>query len=335
MKAFIFERTGEPSEVLNLQEIAQPRPGPGEVLVRIRLSPVHPTDLHVQRGRFGRQPELPASPGNECVGVIEALGPGVVGPAPGTRVVLVNVSGVWRDFIVSPVERVVPVPDKVSDEAAAQAIVNPVTAWVLTMVEHRLKPGDCLTQTAAGSTVGRLVLQLAHAEGFQTINIVRRRAQMPEITALGGNATLCTEDEDWPAQLVKAGGGKGPSHAIDCVSGRVGATLARNLAPGGRLLVYGALSSHRQTDPSAFEMPVFAPRLIYGAATIQGWFLFHWLEVTPLADCVSVVQRVLERLASGALKVPPAAIYQPSQIKDALREAEASARVGKPLLCFS
>jgi hypothetical protein len=82
---------------------------------------------------------------------------------------------------------------------------------------------------------------------------------MPEITALGGNATLCTEDEDWPAQLVKASGGKGPSHAIDCVSGRVGATLARNLAPGGRLLVFGALSSHRQTEPSAFEMPVLAP----------------------------------------------------------------------------
>jgi NADPH:quinone reductase-like Zn-dependent oxidoreductase len=99
MKAFIFERTGEPSEVLSLQEIAQPTSGPGEVLVRIRLSPVHPTDLHVQRGRFGRQPELPASPGMECVGVIETLGPGVVGLVPGTRVVLVNVWGVWRDFI--------------------------------------------------------------------------------------------------------------------------------------------------------------------------------------------------------------------------------------------
>jgi hypothetical protein len=108
----------------------------------------------------------------------------------------------------------------------------------------------------------------------------------------------------------------------------VGATLARNLAPGGRLLVFGALSSHRQTDPSAFEMPVFAPRLIYGSATIQGWFHFHWLEVTPLADCVSVVQSVLERLASGALKLPPAAIYQPSQIKDALRGIPESSSAG-------
>jgi len=72
-------------------------------------------------------------------------------------------------------ERVVPVPDGASDEDAAQAIVNPVTAWVLTMVEHRLQPGDGLTQTAAGSTVGRLVLQLARSEGFRTVTIVRRR----------------------------------------------------------------------------------------------------------------------------------------------------------------
>lgn len=103
MKAFIFERNGEPSDVLAIQDRPDPMPGPGEVLVRVRLSPVHPTDLHVLRGRFGRQPALPASPGVECVGTVEALGPGVTAPAPGTRVVLLNVWGAWRELIVSPV----------------------------------------------------------------------------------------------------------------------------------------------------------------------------------------------------------------------------------------
>ena len=135
MKAFIFERNGEPSDVLAIQDLPDPTPGPGEVLVRVRLSPVHPTDLHVLRGRFGRQPALPASPGVECVGIVEALGPGVTAPTLGTRVVLLNVWGAWRELIVSQVEQVVPVPDGASDEDAAQALVNPVTAWVLTMVE--------------------------------------------------------------------------------------------------------------------------------------------------------------------------------------------------------
>ena len=164
---------------------------------------------------------------------------------------------------------------------------------------------------------------------------MRRRAQAPEIAELGGNVTLCTEDDDWPAQLVKAGGGIGPSKAIDCVAGRVGATLARTLAPGGRLLVFGALSSHRQTEPSAFEIPLFAPRLVYCVAAVQGWFLFYWLDTTPLSDSVSVLQGVLDRMASGAVRLPPAARYQPSQIDAALRDAEATVRDGKPLLDFT
>jgi NADPH:quinone reductase-like Zn-dependent oxidoreductase len=184
VKAFVFERTGDPNDVLAVRELPKPKPGPGEILVRVRLSPVHPSDMHIMRGRFGRQPTLPASPGIECVGVVEALGSGVAGPAPGTRVVLLNVWGSWRELIVSPAERVIPVPSELSDEDAAQALVNPVTAWVMTMVEHDLKLGDWLVQTAAGSTVGQLVLQLARLEGFRTVNIVRRRAQVPDIKAL-------------------------------------------------------------------------------------------------------------------------------------------------------
>lgn len=296
VKALIFERNGEPADVLAIRDLPDPVPGPGELLVRVRLSPVNPSDLHVIRGRFGRQPVLPASPGLECVGVVQTLGPGTQGPISGTRVVLVDVPGTWRELLVCPAERVVPVPD---EEDAAQALVNPVTAWVLTMVEHRMQRGEWLTQTAGGSTVGRLILQLARSEGFRTINIVYRRPQVLEIAKLGGDVTLCTEDDDWPAQLVKA------------------------------------LSSHRQTERSALEMPIFGPGLIYSAATVQGWFLFHWLATTPLPQCVSVLRNVLDRLASGALRLPPARRYSAAQIGDALRDAEASARDRKPILDFA
>jgi NADPH2:quinone reductase len=98
------------------------------------------------------------------------------------------------------------------------------------------------------------------------------------------------------------------------------------------MLVYGALSSHRQTDPSAFEMPVFAPGLIYSAAAVQGWYLLHWLEVTPLADCGAIFAKVLDRLASGALRLPPAKRHRPRNIADSLRDADGAPREGKPLL---
>ena len=87
MKALIFRETGEPKSVLQLAEIPTPPLAPGEALVRVLLSPINASDLHMVRGRYGYQPELPASPGIEGVGIVEAVGPGVQDPMVGTRVV--------------------------------------------------------------------------------------------------------------------------------------------------------------------------------------------------------------------------------------------------------
>jgi NADPH:quinone reductase-like Zn-dependent oxidoreductase len=139
--------------------------------------------------------------------------------------------------VIASAELVIPVPDALSDHDAAQAMINPVTALVLTTVEHRLRPGEWLAQTAAGSTVGRLALQLARSEGFRTLNLVRRSAQVAEIGALGGDLTLCTEDTDWQAQFVRAAESGPLEKAIDCVGGRVGAAVARGLQPGPAVVI--------------------------------------------------------------------------------------------------
>jgi len=332
MKEMLFEQTGEPADILHIRDMPDPKPGPDDILVRVLLSPVHPADLHVMRGHFGRTPALPTSPGIECVGVVEALGAGVDGPKPGTRVVLLDVWASWRKLVVAPAERVIPVPDAVSDHDAAQAMINPLTALVLTLVEHKLRPGEWLAQIAAGSTVGRLALQLARSEGFRTLNLVRRSAQVAEIAELGGDLTLCTDDGDWPAQFARAAESGRLEKAIDCVGGRVGAAVAQGLQPGGRLLVYGALSSHRQSDPAAFEMPIFVPRLIYSATSVQGWFLFRWLNLTLIAEVSAALRSVLDRLATGQLRLPPAKVYRPSEVSTALAQAESSDRDGKPLI---
>ena len=97
MKALIFRETGEPNSVLKLAEIPTPRLAPGEALVRVLLSPINASDLHMVRGRYGYQPELPANPGIEGVGIVEAVGPGVQGPIVGTRVVFVGTWHTWRE----------------------------------------------------------------------------------------------------------------------------------------------------------------------------------------------------------------------------------------------
>src|SRR5262252_6982448 len=289
MKALIFRETGEPNSVLRLAEIPTPPLARGEALVRVLLSPVNASDLHMVRGRYGYQPELPASPGIEGVGIVEALGPGVQapgvqGPRVGTRVVFVDTWNTWRQQIVCPANKLVPVPDGLDDSAAAASYINPFTAWALTLSTHKLKEGDWLLQTAAASSVGKFVLQLAQQYRFRTINVIRRREQESIIRSLGGNEVICTDDEDLRARLQELTAGKGVERAIDCVAGELGAEIARNLAPAGTMLVYGALSSHRQTDPAKFTLPLFAPRLIYSTATVRGWWLPRWVSSQPLAE---------------------------------------------------
>jgi len=187
MKALIFRETGEPKSILKLAEIPTPLLAPNEALVRVLLSPINPSDLHMVRGRYGYQPELPASPGAEGVGIVEAVGPGVQGPIVGTRVVFVQTWNTWREQIVCPADKLVPVPRGLDDSAAAASYINPLTAWALTISTHNLKEGDWLLQTAAASSVGKFVLQLAQQYRFKTINVIRRREQESIIRKLGGD----------------------------------------------------------------------------------------------------------------------------------------------------
>ena len=340
MKALIFHETGEPKSVLKLEEIPPPSLAPGEALVRVLLSPINPSDLHMVRGRYGYQPELPASPGIEGVGIVEALGPGVQapgvqGPTVGTRVVFVHTWSTWREQIVCPVDRLVPVPDGVDDSAAATSYINPLTAWALTRSAHNLKEGDWLLQTAAASSVGKLVLQLAQQYRFKTINVIRRREQETIIRNLGGNEVICTADEDLRARLQELTAGKGVERAIDCVAGELGAEIARNLAPAGTMLVYGALSSHRQTDPAKFTMPLFAPRLIYSTATVRGWWLPRWVPSQPLAEVRAATSDLLTMLSNGALTPPAVVRYPLKDFQEAVRLADGEAGQEKVLLDFS
>ena len=213
------------------------------MLLRMRARPVNPSDLSMLRGRYGQLPPLPATPGLEGVGEVEALGAGVDSVAAGQRVVPLGASpGTWAERMVVPAARLVPVPDGVSDDAAAQLVVNPLSAWVLLVDELDVQPGEWLLQNAAGSTLGRIVLQLARARGFRTINVVRRAEQGEELLALGADEVIATDRDDLGERVREITGGEGVAKAIDAVGGELAGRMAAALAPRGTLITYGRLS---------------------------------------------------------------------------------------------
>ena len=169
MRALRFHEHGPPTDVLRLDTLPMPEPGPGEVRVRLTHRSVNPADLSLVRGTYGRSRDLPAVGGNEGVGRIDALGADVERLTIGQRVVKLGEAPTWQEALVLPADDVLPILDDLSDEAAAQLFVNPLTAWLLLRAVPDLRPGDTIVQTAGASAVARIVTELAVREGFVSV----------------------------------------------------------------------------------------------------------------------------------------------------------------------
>jgi NADPH:quinone reductase-like Zn-dependent oxidoreductase len=335
MRAVVAREVGEPGDVLAVERVPVPEPGPGQVLIRVEAAPVHASDLHIIRGRYGFAPEFPAVLGLECVGTVAALGPGAGDGRNdlrlGHRVTTLGVLGTWQEFVVADASRVMGVPESMSTSTAAQLVINPLTAWLL-VTRLGLEPGQWLLQTAAGSTVGQLVLGLSRHLGFSTLNVVRRRAAVQRIRDLGGTEALSTEDEDLPEQLARRTADRPITKAIDCVAGQVGADVLHALAPGAQLIVYGALSTHRQSDP--VNIPVSTRSLIYGGKTVRGFFLSRWFATTPHEEVRSALAEATALVGKTVMVLPEGRPVPVDRVTQAVDLAEAPDRGGKPLLMF-
>lgn len=324
MQSIRFNEFGDPLSVLRLEEIPAPRPAPDEVIIRLRARSINPSDLLAVRGIYGILPSLPATPGLEGMGVVTAVGAEVHDLKPGQRVVPLGVRGTWQESVVAAADRVLAVPDSVSDKSAAQLMINPLSAWIMVVDELGLEPGEWLVQTAASSTLGRIVIQIARLRGFRTINVVRRREQIDDIRSIGGDEVIASEDEDVSARILGITGGAGAGKAIDAVGGETGSAVLRALAPDGTMLVYGALSMK--------PIPVEGSRMIFSTTSVRGFWLSKWKRVVPGDAVRATIARVLGAMESGDIVPPVEAEYPLADFAGALAHARTSGRRGKVLL---
>ncbi len=326
VKRVVFDRFGPPSEVLRVEDdVPAPPLRRGEVLVRMIASPVNPSDLMYIAGQYGLKPQLPATPGFEGVGVVEAAGGGLLGWfRKGKRVAVVNDRvGNWAEYTVTTARQVIPVPDALSDEQAASFFVNPATALAMTLHVLKLHRGAWLLQSAAGGELGKMVIRLGHTHGFRTINLVRRREQVDELKQLGADHVIVEGDGPVPEQVRKLVP-DGVRFAIDPVGGATGSGVIASLAHGGRCLLYGSLSD----EPVSVH-----PRYFIGnGLQVEGFWLGEWAKRQRIPTLLRLFRHVGNLITEGVFQTHFAATYSLDQVRQAVEHAAAPGKGGKVLL---
>lgn len=326
MKAVVFETFGEPAEVLQVREVPKPVPGPGQVRVRMIATPVNPSDLLVVRGRYGVLPTLPATPGFEGVGVVDEVGPGLLGRlVKGKRVAAINDrGGNWAEYAVIPARQARPLPADIPDEQAASFFVNPAT--VIALVRHVLEVprGEWLLQSAANSNLGRMAIRLARHDGIRTVNVVRRADQVADLKAIGADEVIVASDRSLEEHVRALVGGEGVGWAMDPVGGAIGTGVLRSLRPGGKIAVYGSLTEE--------PLLVSSRQLIARRAQLEGFWLGHWIRDLSIPRKLLLFREIAQLLRAGILTTDPGRRFGLPEIVAAVAAAEAGGRHAKVLI---
>jgi len=325
MRQIQLYEPGQPRDVVRVAEAPDPgMPHRDQVLVKVEAFPINPADLLLLRGFYPRDPDDPAQVGFESAGTVEAVGPDVIGLVPGDRVVPLG-TGNWSEKLLLPqasllkIDRGIPLP------VAAGLKVNPAPAQALLSGFAELRAGDWILQNAANSSVGRSVIEIAAARGLKTVNVVRREDVALELAALGADIVL-VDGDDLAARVAEATGGCSPRLALDAVAGAASGRLAANLAEGGTLAVYGAMSGE--------AMRIEPALMVFRDLSVRSFWMTKYLTEAGPAEIAALYDPVLDLARRGPFRPMVTGTFPVERIADALDNAEATMGEGKTLVSF-
>jgi mitochondrial enoyl-[acyl-carrier protein] reductase / trans-2-enoyl-CoA reductase len=297
-------------------------PGPGEIVFDVLAFPINPADLSMIRGSYRLRPELPATPGAECVGRVTAVGAGVARLGPGDLVLNMQRENWTQRRRVAETDAI-PVPPGIDLAQAAMLRINPATAQLLLEDHGALAPGDWVIQNVANSAVGRHLIVLARARGVRTINVVRRDDVAAELRALGADLVLA----DGPdlAERARAAAGSGSIRlGIDAVSGAATKRIADCVGDGGVVASYGSMSG---------EDPVMSrAAMSFRGVTLSAFNLGRGLAKRTPQQVRALYADLAAKVRDGVLKAPVDSLYPIEDIGRALVRAQEGGRDGKVLV---
>ena len=231
--------------------------------------------------------------------------------------------GTWSEYAIANHRGLIPVPDAMPDDVAAQLFVNPFTAYAMVQ-DSGVPEGGWLMLTAAGSAFGKMVIQLCAMRGIKTIGTVRRDDLNDELKKLGLTEVINTETENLTARVKQITEGVGVACVLDAVGGHTATEALKCLSKGGTMLIYGVMSLQ---DPT-----LNAGLMIFRELTVKGFWLTDWMRRVDSHTRQEVAQNVIELLASGKIQLPVEASYSLDQIVEAVEHADRPGRWGKILV---
>lgn len=264
--------------IVSLEDVQLPESlSPNQVHIQMLLAPINPADINQIEGTYAFIPPIPFVAGNEGLGQVLSVGSSVKNIKAGDWVLPASAGiGTWCQQLVCQSDQLISVPNDISPEAAATILVNPCTAYRMLEDFVNLRPGDCVIQNGANSSVGRAVIQIAAMKGIRTINIVRDRPNFEELEkdllSIGATMVIKADRLILPETQahIKSTLGCQPALAFNCVGGQAATDLARSLAPGGTLVTYGGMSRKPVTIPTGL--------LIFNDIHINGFWISAWYK---------------------------------------------------------
>lgn len=312
-----------PEDLISAVLFPKPALTGGQVLVEVLAAPINPSDVLTLTGEYGILPPLPAIGGNEGVGRVAELGPGVTMPAIGQTVLLPVSCGTWSSHVVVEAAKLIPLPNQADAQQLSMLTVNPPTAALMLSEFVDLKPGDWVVQNVANSAVGSYIIQLAKIRGFKTLNLVRRDSAVAGVKALGGDVVL-VDGDDLYKRAKDATGGATIRLGIDAVGGAATDRLASCLTDGATLVNYGMMSGEPcQLSPRYF---------VFKDVTVKGFWLAKWFRTSTREQQTALYGELTKLIAIGKLRATVHATYDVSEIKAAVAAAHAGGRDGKILI---
>jgi len=321
----VYERHGNPPDVLRVESQPWPAPAPDEVVVKMRAAPINPADLNQIEGKYPVRPELPAIPGFEGAGVVVEIGADVKSVTNGALVIVPHNIGTWRDAIAVKADELVIIPAGIEPVDAAMLKINPMTAWRLLHDYVALKKGDWLIQNAANSAAGRAVIQIARELSYKTVNVVRREELIDELRSEGGDVVL-VDGENLRNQAKNATGGASIRLALNSVGGDSALRLANCLAPASTMVTFGAMSLQPLKIPNGL--------LIFKDLRFRGIWINKWYDNATKEQRMETFRSLFDMAKRGLLKAKVEKAYPLAEARAAVARAAQGKRSGKIIFEF-